>query len=55
MATPEAAVPIYQALIDAGMRTFILRNWEDDRETVRLFAERVLPELKISNPAPVPT
>ncbi len=55
MATPEEAVPIYQALIDAGMRTFILRIWEDDRETVRLFAERVLPELKISNPAPVTT
>lgn len=47
LATPEEAVPIYQALVDAGMRTFMLRIWEDDGETVRLFAEEVLPKLTI--------
>ena len=51
MATPEEAVAIYQELVDAGMRTFILRIWEDDRETVRLFAEEVLPRLKIASAA----
>jgi alkanesulfonate monooxygenase SsuD/methylene tetrahydromethanopterin reductase-like flavin-dependent oxidoreductase (luciferase family) len=50
MATPDEAVAIYQELIDAGMRTFILRIWEDDAETVRLFAEGVLPRLNIGNP-----
>jgi len=51
MATPEEAVAIYQELVDAGMRTFILRIWEDDRETVILFAERGLPRLRIPSAA----
>ncbi len=46
MTTPEAAIATYQDLVDEGIRYFILRIWEDDVETMQLFAEGVLPSLR---------
>lgn len=45
--TPRDAVPHFQALVDAGLRYFIVRTWMDDLDSVRLFAEDVLPELRV--------
>jgi alkanesulfonate monooxygenase SsuD/methylene tetrahydromethanopterin reductase-like flavin-dependent oxidoreductase (luciferase family) len=44
--TPEDVIPYYRALVEAGLRYFIAWIVGDDRETVRLFAERVLPALR---------
>jgi alkanesulfonate monooxygenase SsuD/methylene tetrahydromethanopterin reductase-like flavin-dependent oxidoreductase (luciferase family) len=43
--TPDDAVAYFQALIAAGMRYFITFIYPKDIETVRLLAERVIPEI----------
>jgi alkanesulfonate monooxygenase SsuD/methylene tetrahydromethanopterin reductase-like flavin-dependent oxidoreductase (luciferase family) len=42
---PEEAVASYRGLVEAGLFYFIAGIYGDDRETVRLLAERVVPEL----------
>jgi alkanesulfonate monooxygenase SsuD/methylene tetrahydromethanopterin reductase-like flavin-dependent oxidoreductase (luciferase family) len=43
--TPADVVREYRALADAGVQYFIARVLPDDEETLRLLAERVVPEL----------
>lgn len=47
---PDDAVAYYRALAAAGLTYFIAGIYGDDRETVRLLAERVLPDLSESVP-----
>jgi alkanesulfonate monooxygenase SsuD/methylene tetrahydromethanopterin reductase-like flavin-dependent oxidoreductase (luciferase family) len=44
--TPKDVIPYYRGMVDAGLRYFILRIWEDEIESVRLFAAEVLPALR---------
>ena len=44
---PDEAIAHYQALADAGMQYFLAVVSRNDVETVRLLAERVIPELRL--------
>jgi alkanesulfonate monooxygenase SsuD/methylene tetrahydromethanopterin reductase-like flavin-dependent oxidoreductase (luciferase family) len=46
-ATPETAIAHYQALADAGVQYFLATINGRDDETVRLFAEAVVPAVKL--------
>ena len=46
-ATPEEAVAHYQSLADAGAQYFLATVNGRDDETVRLFAEAVVPAVKV--------
>jgi alkanesulfonate monooxygenase SsuD/methylene tetrahydromethanopterin reductase-like flavin-dependent oxidoreductase (luciferase family) len=47
-ATPPQAVAHYQALADAGIQYFVIQLPDAaDQETIRLFAEQVIPKLKV--------
>jgi hypothetical protein len=41
--TPDDVVPYYQSLVKAGMQYFISTIRENDFETLRLLAQRVIP------------
>lgn len=45
-ATPREAIDHYQALADAGMQYFLAQVGGDDDETVRLFADEVIPAIR---------
>jgi len=45
-ATPREAIAHYQALADAGMQYFLAQVSGDDDETVRLFADEVIPAIR---------
>jgi len=45
-ATPTEAIAHYQALVDAGMQYFLAQVSADDDETVRLFANEVIPAIR---------
>jgi len=45
-ATPREAIDHYQALTDAGMQYFLAQVSGDDDETVRLFADEVIPAIQ---------
>ena len=44
--TPADVIPFYRGTVEAGFRYFILRIWEDEIDSVRLFASEVLPALQ---------
>jgi hypothetical protein len=46
-ATPSVAIEHYQALVDAGVQYFLAAINVDDEETVRLFAEEVVPAVRV--------
>jgi alkanesulfonate monooxygenase SsuD/methylene tetrahydromethanopterin reductase-like flavin-dependent oxidoreductase (luciferase family) len=46
-ATPSLAIEHYQALVDAGVQYFLAAINVDDEETVRLFAEEVVPAVRL--------
>jgi alkanesulfonate monooxygenase SsuD/methylene tetrahydromethanopterin reductase-like flavin-dependent oxidoreductase (luciferase family) len=46
-ATPDAAVAYYRVLADAGLQYFVATVLGDDRETVRLLGEEVMPRARI--------
>jgi hypothetical protein len=46
-ATPSKAIEHYQALADAGVQYFLVSINVEDVETVRLFAERVVPAVHL--------
>ena len=52
-ATPETAIAHYQALADAGVQYFLATINGRDVETVRLFAEAVVPAVKWSVSTPL--
>ena len=47
-ATPERAIDHYQSLADAGVQYFLATINGNDDETVRLFAEAVVPAVKLA-------
>jgi len=49
-ATPPQAIAHYQALADAGIQYFVIQLPNAaDQETMRLFAEQVIPHLRQTN------
>lgn len=45
-ATPDGAIAHFQALVAAGMQYFLVQVIGDDEETVRMFAEDVIPAIQ---------
>ena len=48
--TPEDAIAHFSRLLDAGLQYFIAFVYGNDLETVRLLAERVIPEVRRHTP-----
>ena len=55
LGTPEEAVAYFRDLRAAGLQYFVARIMEDDRETLRLLAERVIPALRTAPPVAAAT
>ena len=45
--TPEEAITYYRMLVEAGIQYFVVESLDAaDEETIRLLAEKVVPEVK---------
>ena len=47
---PQEIIASYQALASAGVQYFICSLFRDDVETLRLFAEQIMPAVKEAKP-----